>query len=191
MFSNTFEEIERAYREVSDFLTDEFDDVSMKTQAELELMQRIKEETKIKFESSLWIGRYNVDLFSFSLGGISSNELVSKGEILKRKRTFKGLAIEVDGTIHNREFKIRKDNSKYGVLHDLDIALMSISNGDIKSKHIDRFVKNIKLLPRLDSRAKKRLRLRVFEQTIIQNYYLLMNDSDIKEICPSVFKLKV
>lgn len=117
----------------------------------------IKQECRIKVLRSFWIMKRNVDFFVPSLCGQSS--LISK-------QSFKGLVIEVDGDIHNHQFKMNRDNSKYLQLHKLNIAVHTVENEDLKRESFRAFLRHMKSLPQLDSRGRKRVLRNVYLATL-------------------------
>lgn len=115
-----------------------------RTLRERVLAKKIKEHTKLDFVQSVWIGCFNFDLFL--------NQLGEKGT-----SSMKGLVIEVDGNIHDRQHKMSKDQLRYKMLHELKIAVHCVDNSEINNVTESNFVENIKNLRRLDSRGRKRL----------------------------------
>lgn len=131
-----------------------------RTSAEHCLARLIRKETNLQVMLSVWINRRNVDLFIPGICGRSS---------FSNKRFFKGLAIEVDGDVHNLEFKMRKDNAKYEQLHQLDIALYTVQNSDVHQKTVADFRHQLSGTYRLDSRGKKRVLRNIYISTLIAN----------------------
>lgn len=149
----SYESLEKCYLKLCVELGKEKGVEESRTVSEKKVFAVLKSATNLKFFRSLWIGNRNIDLFFPCLG--------EKGE-----KGFKGLAIEVDGGIHNEEFKMTKDNHKYELLHKLRIALYTIENDDLSEESFINFIKNLKLLYRLDSRGRKRVMRNVFLYTI-------------------------
>lgn len=66
----------------------------------------------------------------------------------------KGLIIEIDGNIHNRGFKMTKDNNRDDDFLDLEIGVFHIENQDIFSNKIHHIIQKISSMPRLAHRTK-------------------------------------
>lgn len=143
------------------------DPESQRTKTEEKVFQELRSYYKGQIFRSFWIGNRNVDFFLPSLRGDSALQSI-KG--FQGSRYFKGLVIEVDGSIHDRKFKMSKDNSKYQLLHKLDIGLLTIENRDMNSEvtlSMLRFIKNLKTV---DSRQKRRVFRNVYIKTIASFY---------------------
>ena len=110
---------------------------------------------------SLWIGNFNVDFLFPSIKGEGSGS-----------DNTQGLAIEIDGGIHNRQFKMNKDSHKIEALSLLHIGVTHVGN-DFKDdlKTINLF-KGLAKANRLDSRGKERVMRRIYIYTIA---YFLSN----------------
>lgn len=141
-----------------------------KTHYELAVAKKIRAHTRIAFKESFWIGGVNIDLFTDSIKGEPSQ--------LGRFRS-KGLAIEIDGSIHNNsEIKMRKDNAKYETLHRLGIFLLVFENFDLYEKKVNDIISQIKSCPRTDTRTRRRLRRNIYLETILYHF----SDSQFYEL---------
>lgn len=152
-----FDQLERTYFALVQYLNSKYKYENSQTLKEDKVFYRFKKHTKLKVLRSVWIKKRNIDLFIPSL----SSKLSQFGS-----KSFKGLAIEVDGDIHNHEFKMKRDNSKYFQLHDLEIAVYSIENSDLHKESFKSFIAQISKLPQLDSRGRKRVLRRVYISTL-------------------------
>ena len=164
------EELREHYLALSDLLSSTHSGENNVTRFESELKCRIREKTRLKFEKSIWIGRRNIDLFSFAIKGFSLEGKVSKG-----------LAIEVDGGIHNIEFKMKKDQSKYKGLYSLGIAVSVIENHDLNHPCVVALIEGLKSCKRLDTRARDRLRRNIYIYTLVQNINVIENHMALPE----------
>lgn len=114
---------------------------SIKTSKELLVYSKLQKATKLRIYRSFWIGNHNFDFFINGVG---------EGDI-------KGLAIEVDGSIHDREFKMRKDEHKGRLLGRLGIAHYSVLNHDLNSSDFRGLLRELPKMRRHDSRCKQRV----------------------------------
>lgn len=159
-----FDEIERCYNVMTKILNHDTraGQEATKTKKEVSVLKRIKEKTKLRSYDSFWIGSRNIDIFIPCLRG----ERCSFGG--QSSGPFNGLAIEVDGDVHNSQLKMNRDNSKYDLLKRLRIAVYVIENGDLQEETFKSFLRQISTLPRLDSRAKKRVMRNVYLATLVK-----------------------
>jgi hypothetical protein len=158
--------LEDVYRYISSELFSLHPMEPTQTAEEREVISIIKKETRLDFDTSIWIGRRNVDIIFYAIAGIPNTPMRCKG-----------LIIEVDGTIHDRYLKMQRDNSKFSMVHDLSIGLTVIENKDLKNKTFISMIKGLKKCPRLDTRAKNRLKRSIYIKTILCNEKLVdLND---------------
>lgn len=149
-----------AYLHLSRQLSGYYGRQTVRTSSELNLLHHIRKSTRLRFDHSYWIGNRNFDLFCPCLTGGSSDFELSPFK-------FKGLAIEVDGPIHNTPWKMRKDNSKYEFMHRLKIGMYVVENEDIRSNQVQALIYQLKKLPRLDTRARERVRRNIHLVTLM------------------------
>lgn len=149
--------VETAYLGLVKHLNEKYQSERCKTRHEDMINEMLQAHTKLKYFRSFWIRKRNVDFFIPSISG-SDKELSIKG--------YKGLAIEVDGGIHNSQAKMNKDNSKYQQLHRLQIALYTVENDDFKEIPFKQFIMRLRTQQRLDSRARKRVLRNVYLATL-------------------------
>ena len=83
------------------------------------------------------------------------------------QRTMKGLALEIDGPIHDNQLKMKKDISKYQLLHQLGIGVVVIENRESRERTVLKLIEGLRSTPKLDSRARKRLWVRIYLNTIL------------------------
>jgi hypothetical protein len=152
---NSQKELIKSYHELSTHLNRLYPEAIEKTRYERELRKQIAKHCNMKVLTSFWIGKYNCDLFFPYL----TSEGSSNYSQIKNVDLFRGVVIEVDGCIHHKEFKMRKDNSKYSVLHRLGIGVISLSNDDVitKNETYQEVMRGLVRLRKLDFRAKQRL----------------------------------
>jgi len=163
-FRPTNESLRRAYELLACDLNREHLECTLRTNAEIAVLKAIESSTGLNFYKSMWIVNRNIDLFCPTIGRLY--EYPKKGQKIYRTQIMRGLAIEVDGTIHNRELKMKKDNNKLDHLQALGIGCMNIENMDVHSSAIRNTIKQLKTIPRLDSRAKKRLLRKIYVATL-------------------------
>ena len=131
------------------------------TTNELGFRKILGRATKMKFHPNMWIGGINVDLFFMQIA--MDQPIVGD---MKRRTSHIGLAIEIDGGIHNSEPKMKKDAWKIDYLASLGIALVSISNDDFNEVTVRRFVKGLPGLRQRGTRGRRRLLARVHLETL-------------------------
>ena len=159
----SFDLLQQKYSEVSRRLTSELSKEARLNTEEYLIRQEIEKSIMLKFEKNAWVGRRNIDFVFDSIGHVGAE---------KSNRSMKGLAIEVDGRIHDTIGKTAKDQSKFELLHDLGIGLIVFDAYDAKSK---RKIQT-QLLPilqdknfRLSTRDIQRVRTRRHLVTILAN----------------------
>lgn len=126
-----------------------------KTRSELFFRSLLKKHTKLTVYTSFWIGRRCVDFFLPAIG--HENVVIRQSEDLSIKKSskgMKGLIIEIDGDIHNRGFKMTKDNNRDDDFLGLEIGVFHIENQDIFSNEIHHIIQKISSMPRLAHRTK-------------------------------------
>lgn len=154
-----YESLEYNYKSVVKVLNIKYQPELEKTYHEDKVANLIKANSKILFERSIWIGKRNIDFFlPYLAGNFTPNNL-----------RFKGLAIEVDGPIHNEYQKMQRDNSKYKHLHDIGIAVYTIENSDLLELTFSNMLKSFGAVKKIDYRAKRRLYRNIFIKTILEN----------------------
>lgn len=152
-----YEQIERTYNALVQYLNKDLPKETTKTLKEDQVYGLIRKRTHMKVLRSIWIKKRNIDLFIPGLYGASK---------VIGQTSFKGLAIEVDGDVHNLQSKMNKDNSKYGQLHDLGIALYTIENHDLYQPSFRTFLAHLPTLPQLDTRGRKRVMRNIYLATL-------------------------
>lgn len=145
-------------------LNRQYPEATTRTASERTVFDKIRCATNLVFCKSIWIGNRNVDLFCPAVGTL--HRPVLKGQKIDRTPVMRGLVVEVDGTIHNRELKMKKDTSKYQLIHDLDIGLTVLHNESIHESGINNFINQLIRMPRLDSRARQRLLRKIYIVTL-------------------------
>lgn len=152
-----YDQIERTYNALVQYLNKDLPKETTKTLKEDQVYGLIRKRTHMKVLRSIWIKKRNIDLFIPGLYGASKVIGVT---------SFKGLAIEVDGDVHNLQSKMNKDNSKYWQLHDLGIALYTIENHDLYQPSFRAFLDHLPTLPQLDTRGRKRVMRNIYLATL-------------------------
>lgn len=154
------------YESVSKSLNTKYPRVGQRTVWERQVTSLIQTHTRLQYFQNLWIGNHNIDIFFPSIAG----------DVRKKDRRLRGLAIEVDGPIHDSTLKMKKDYTKQGYLHSLGIGLYTIENMDVsKASSFRRCMEGLATLPRIDSRARKRLWFRIYLETLIHH----LSDEDL------------
>lgn len=120
------------------------------TPSERNLLKLLKNKSKKQILKSVWIGTHCIDLFI-------PNCKLGKGV---------GLAIEVDGDVHNFESKMKKDERKRSQLTNLGIALIHVKNWDFKKPAFKSFIDGYSSLKALDSRERQRMWRRIHTYTL-------------------------
>lgn len=129
-----------------------------RTGPERELYQRLKDASRKQILRSVWIGRHCIDLFVPNLKSESIGASVMRG-----------LAIEVDGDVHNYEGKMRKDHNKVQTLFSIGVAQATVLNTDLSKPTVLSMIQKINVLPTLDSRERRRLWRRIYLITLALN----------------------
>ncbi len=142
----------------------QYPDAAIRTVAERAVLDKVRCATNLLFYKSIWIGNRNVDLFCPAIGSL--HPPVLKGQKIARTSAMRGLVIEIDGTIHDRELKMKKDTSKYKLLHELGIGLTVIHNDSINEVGVNNLIKGLMQRPRLDSRARRRILRKIYVATL-------------------------
>lgn len=138
------EALEAKYLQLVDILNKRYPRSIEQTPFEKYIIKKIRVSTKLQIRRSYWIGPFNFDLFFGQLGELGASSM-------------RGLAIEVDGSIHDVQIKMSKDQIRYNMLHALKIGLHPVDNREVNSKTESDFISKIKSIRRLDHRARKRL----------------------------------
>lgn len=159
----SLELLRQEYGALQRALNRRFPECAVRTPAEQVISNAIGRVTNLQFFKSLWIVNRNVDLFCPAVGQLHSP--IVKGEKIVRKPIMRGWVIEVDGSIHNYELKMRKDSAKIDLLATLGISVSTIENHDLE-RSIRRLIEYLQQLPRLDSRARNRLWGKIYTATL-------------------------
>lgn len=153
------ETLQELYMETCKVLRRTYPESMETTPSERFFASEIAKSTKLKFYQSVWIGRYNYDILIPSI----------KASKEWRNYSFKGLVIEVNGGIHDREFKLLKDESKGQLLTKLNISGTTILNGDKRSEPVKSLINHLGGLPRLDWRGRQRVWQRIYIETLLSH----------------------
>ncbi|MDD4976425.1 MAG: hypothetical protein PHY93_18855 [Bacteriovorax sp.] len=160
-------ELKRAYLLLCELLESVHKSEMSRTASEDAVYNLIKQSTKLQVFRSFWIGKRNIDLFIPAIrANLNSGFTSSQG--------FKGLAIEIDGKIHDRYFKMKKDENKYEMLKELSICTVTIENHDINNPIVINMIQNLAKIKKVDSRAKSRLLRNIYLKTITCNKSLIV-----------------
>jgi hypothetical protein len=130
-----------------------YPEASEKTPAEREVYSILHQSTNLSFYQSVWIANRNVDLFCPAIGVL--HQPVLKGQKITREGSMRGVAIEVDGPIHDSELKMRKDTGKYRLLQDLRIGLFPVTNASLQDSGVRNLIRQLKTITRLPTRTKR------------------------------------
>ena len=139
-----FEDLQREYFALCDRLDRDLPDASFKTIYENVFSRKLVQVTKLEYRRSFWIGRYNADFFFPALK----------------------LVIEIDGKVHDQEFRGNQDQSKIFFFQKLGIAVASIENHDFNEQTVKSILQGMDSIPRLDSRGRQRLLRNIYLTTL-------------------------
>lgn len=173
--------LEHCYAELVQVLNKKYKPELQRTYFEDVLYKLIKGTTRLEIHRSFWIGRRNIDIF---IPAVKANKLTEKVQNFK----FNGIAIEVDGGIHNEYFKMKKDQSKLEFLHSLSICSIIIENQDINHPLVKELLFHLSEYRNKDFRSKQRLLRNIYLKTLmahkelIQEYKLNASISLLKSI---------
>lgn len=152
-------ELDLQVREITQNLGKKFPLTSISTKSERILEQRLQ-LLNLKFERHIWIGNHCVDFFLSNFGGSA---------VCGNRKMF-GLAIEVNGSVHDHQLKMFKDETLGNYLQELSIGVFTIENSDVSSF---RTLKNLSILTdpkfRLDSRACQRVERRLNLESVLHH----------------------
>lgn len=132
----------------------------LRTPAEDKFLKLFKSQWRIQLYPQVWIGNLCVDWFTPALG-----ERVDRN---RRRSRFKGVAIEIDGSVHNQTSKMKIDSFKEQSLTKLGIGLWRFSNEQVfKNEGLPSRLTLGSDYARLCSQDRKRLWSRIQLLTII------------------------
>ncbi|QDK43203.1 hypothetical protein DOM21_17420 [Bacteriovorax stolpii] len=158
-----FNELTKLYHEAVTILESEKNksDELKRTKSETVFVTLLRQQTKLQIFPNFWIGKRNVDIF------------IPNIRIHHSRANFRGVVFEIDGGVHNEEFKMKKDSYLFEHLAELGIFVKSIANADINSNTVNSEILKIIRMPRLQSRERKRLMRDIYLSTICRNFHLL------------------
>lgn len=159
-----YKTLEKAYFKICKSLNAVFKE-SKTTYAEIQFCKKLKSKTRLKFFTSFWIINRNVDFFFPSMGTLYPR--FTKGSKILKQRHMRGLAIEVDGDVHNLEVKIKKDENRDELLNKLCIGVTTVKNEDLAIKQINQFISGIRTQDILCTRSKRRIMSKIYFLTIV------------------------
>lgn len=148
---STYPMLAKSYEEITKRLNSNFESIT--THSENTVFNKLQKFTKLQIHRQVWIGSRCFDFFIPSVRG---NSPVKS----------RGLAIEIDGPIHNTISKMKKDDSKDLLAKSLGIMVHSIPNDDSLDKVTLDFLSRIKDMPRLSYREYRRLWAKIHLRTI-------------------------
>lgn len=158
-----FDRLHQLYMEVEGMLNQLYPEALDRTRSEIKVELAVSSFTKLQILKNYWIGNCNVDVFIPALSG----------DYINGRKGYSGLAIEIDGYIHDKEFKIKKDLHKIDRLKDFGILVYSLKNEDIESPQFISLLRNINQLKTIDSRRKKRMFRNIYVYTIFVHRELM------------------
>jgi very-short-patch-repair endonuclease len=139
-----FELLEKTYHEQSSLFNQKYPQATVKTMRENVFVGLLRKHSRLEYRRSYWITGYNVDFFFPALA----------------------LVIEIDGKVHDQEFKSKVDHSKINKLFKLGISVSSIENFDFNEPTVSNLLEGLKFLPRLYARSRKRLLRKIYLATL-------------------------
>ncbi|MBV2168581.1 MAG: hypothetical protein KUL82_07730 [Bdellovibrio sp.] len=129
-----------------------------------EIVRRTLKEMGSNFIlTSAWIGRKNVDLLLPGLTGLTRGQ---EGRGIR----FTGVAIEVDGAVHDFTPKFLGDFAKDNFLSLIGILPVRIRNEETRRKNVLDALREMSVYSAMDSRAKRRMWKRIYLTTIFLNW---------------------
>jgi very-short-patch-repair endonuclease len=167
LLKNNPSELQKKYYELCKVLQQKKPEALERTKEERRFEERLCKVTRLHYFTNFWIGKYNFDFFFPSLFSRTN------------KNSFKGLVVEINGNIHHTQSKMRMDFKRVEYLASLNIASTVIENWDINNPTVMNLNYNLQQLPRMDSRAKKRLLNRIYYETLIKNQNHFENETDL------------
>lgn len=135
---------------------------NIRTRSEVVLEGLIRSQTKKEVFDTIWIGNSTFDLF---FAGVRGN----LAEPNRPGKTFNGLLIEVNGPVHRKPLKMKKDQFKNSLAEDLQIRLIEIENLDLSSPTVKWLIQAIKCSKPLDFRAKQRMWFKIHLYTALHH----------------------
>ena len=170
------EQLKLDYRIICEKLRKKFPLEMSRTPAEDRFVEYFRKHWRIHLYPQTWIGNFCLDWFTPALAERLERE---DGE-----GRFKGVAIEVDGAIHNVTSKMKIDSFKEQGLNDLKIGLWRFTNYHVFSKSgLPTKLSLGNAYVRLCSHDRKRLWSRIYLLTIIYHG----DDDVLKTYFPRLF----
>jgi|GEM_PF-1867176 len=151
------------YEHVAKVLSEHYQKATERTWSEEKVKKGLKEIGSHFVLTSAWIGRKNIDLLLPGLAGLTRG---SKGPGIR----FSGVAIEVDGGVHDFTPKLLGDFEKDNLLSFIGILPVRIRNEQIHQKNILDALREMSVYSVIDSRAKERMWKRIYLTTIFLNW---------------------
>lgn len=151
-----FETLYQGYSEVLKNLNEVYrneNDVSSQERVFLSMFSSFSKLVPIR---NMWIGRRNID-FLFPQLKLTLND-----------KTYLGIAIEINGGIHNSEFKMKKDTFKDKALLEINIFPISLDT-DIPYNNGLKILESVSQYQSSDSRGRKRVLRKIYIKTILAN----------------------
>jgi len=173
----TLEQLEVIYKAICGRLNEQYKHGVLPTLSELNVAEKLLRGSRHTFHQGYWIGNRCIDIFFPHIAG-SLKDLFTQLDDNLPSRRFTGLAIEVDGSVHFKEAKIKKDQRKITYLSELRIPLLSIPNTDVSHPVTSAMIASIWKLKSLDTRARRRLRRRIYLETILYH----ATDSEFEDL---------
>jgi hypothetical protein len=171
--------IRRCYEDLALLLNDKFHPETQKTLFEDILFKVLKGVTKLEIHRSYWIGKRNIDLFIPAVRANFDSQF-------QKVTGFKGLAIEVNGKIHDQYSKMMRDEGKYDLLHSLSICTVVIENHDFNHPLVKEILQNMSKYRNPDFRSKQRL-LRNIHLVTLKSHKELIVENKLSS-CISLLK---
>lgn len=162
----TDKELKSAYVIASGIATSLHPEVSGRTPSEKYTNLKIQEVTKQTYWRSTWIGPHCFDFFFPYICGRPKNP--NQELPLKKFCRGRGLVLEVDGSVHDTQQKMNKDEGKGEYLKRLGIMHSSVRNLEIDRYSLFATLQSYKHLPLLSSRCRARLLRKIYLETICQ-----------------------
>lgn len=167
----SLEALERQYQRECARLSRRFPRAVERTEFEKAILETLRKSTRLSIQTSCWVGP---GCFDFYIPAIASPYGISS------KERSAGLIIESDGPIHSDQRKMIKDDWKHiFVSKYLGIPVSTILNEHYKQAFTEKMLNSLKDCRRLDSRALRVVKRRVYWATILA----WSPSCEIEELC--------
>lgn len=163
----SFESVSEKYSVVTSELRKKFPEVVRTTPEEKYVHSTFRSICGCDIHQNFWISNFNADLF---IPSVASERFCRDG------RDMRGLVIEIDGPVHDRIFKMSKDEHKVKGLSRLGIGLTVIRTTDLNSSHWRRMLEGLAKRRRVPGRTRKNLFRKIYLETLVFHAPYVLSD---------------